>query len=86
MKKTDPAKHYYLRLAMHSYGKALNRPQKPNTEAKPSTSEQEPTFELAAPLCETFHLPVGTQVSLREFVDLTAKASVEKVSVEPITA
>jgi hypothetical protein len=72
MKKSEPMKNYFTRLAAFSYGKLLTRPTKPTPEAKPA-SEQGETFELASDLCGKFNVPAGTHVSLSQFADLSLK-------------
>lgn len=71
MRKSEPMKDYYVRLAAFSYGKLSNRPVKPQPETK--VAAQESTFPLAPELCKTFNIKEGTHVTLTEFADLSIK-------------
>ncbi len=85
LRKTEPMKDYYVRLAAHSYGKLSNRPVKP-TATKPAT-DSESTFELSSELCGTFNVKPGTHVTLTEFADLTIKHhAARKAETERIAA
>jgi hypothetical protein len=91
MKKSEPMKAYFIKMAAHVYGKALNRPTKPTGQTKPAT-ESESTFELAPELCTTFNVAPKTFVTLTEFADLSVKhhekvkAEAEKVAAVAVAA
>ncbi len=91
MRKHEPQKDYYVRLAAYSYGKLLTRPVKPTAETKSATQQAE-TFELASDLCGKFNVAPGTHVSLEQFADLSVKhhdkvkAEAERVAAEAVAA
>jgi len=69
MKKSEPLRDYYVRLAGYSYGKLSKRPVKP-APVKETITE---TFELAPNLCTKFNVPPKTHLTLEQFTDLSVK-------------
>jgi hypothetical protein len=79
MEKTEPARAYWTKLALWSYGLLTQRPEKP----APKT-EGAGTFAVADEIADRLNVPRGVHVTLEEFVDLTLKPATQQEPVVPV--